>query len=72
MNKPTADRHVFREVRAVFARAELDDMEALNACITMVGAFARLLGVSRGKVIKMLDESSAVAAMTDPRGQGSA
>jgi hypothetical protein len=70
MNKPQADQTIFSQIRAVFARAGLDDAEILESSITMVAVFARVLGVPRTKVLEMLEERIAAAAVLDPREQG--
>jgi hypothetical protein len=70
MTQPQSDQTVFSQIRAVFARAGLDDGEILESCITMVAVFARVLGVPREHVLEMLEERIAGAAQLDPRKQG--
>lgn len=70
MAKPQSDPTVFSQIRAVFARAGLDDGEILEASITMVAVFARMLGVPRDQVLEMLDQRITGAAQLDPRKQG--
>jgi hypothetical protein len=69
MRKPRADRTIFSQIRAVFARAGLDDAEILEVSITMVAVFARVLGVPRSDVLKRLEERVADASLLDPREQ---
>jgi hypothetical protein len=70
MAKSQSDQTVFSQIRSVFARAGLDDGEILEASITMVAVFARVLGVPRDQVLEMLDERITGAARLDPREQG--
>lgn len=70
MTGPSADRTLFSQIREVFARASLDDYEILEACITMVAVFARVLGTPRAKVLELLEARIADAALLDPHEQG--